>query len=254
MEDCRIGKELKQSTCRYVKECKRGWTRNEKFVCRKTNRRLVDPNEFTVRKPVRKFTSKSKATKESSSNSDKPLRKFTSKSKATKESSTNSDIPLRKFATKGKSKRVSFENQPPNEDNQLSPPLRKFTSKKPKQAKKQSKVGNSFMYTHPNGRKEKVKVTAIGPTGQLEVHIPSLADEVQGKPKFKKNQKVFIIFKNGMAKESGMITHVYADTREYSVRVGQGIMPRVKERNLRDFSDFKRVNSTIGSYYLPKNA
>ena len=123
-------------------------------------------------------------------------------------------------------------------------------SKKPK---KQLKVGDSYMYTHPNGRKEMVKVTAIGPQGQLEIHIPSLADEVAGTPKFKKNQKVFIIYKNGMAKESGMITQVYADTREYNVRVGQGIMPHVKERHLRDFGDFKKVNSTIGSYYLPKN-
>lgn len=217
MEDCRIGKELKQSTCRYVKECKRGWSRNEKFICRKTNKRLVDPNDMTVRKA---------------------------------RNSPNSNVPLRKFVTKGKSKRVSFENE-----NELSPPLRKFTAKtkKTKKPKKQLKVGDSYMYTHPNGRKEMVKVTAIGPQGQLEIHIPSLADEVAGTPKFKKNQKVFIIYKNGMAKESGMITQVYADTREYNVRVGQGIMPHVKERHLRDFGDFKKVNSTIGSYYLPKN-
>ena len=227
MEDCRIGKELKQSTCRYVKECKRGWTRNEKFICRKTNKRLVDPIDMTVRK--------------ARSNSKTPIRKYTSKSK-----SPNSNTPL-KFVTKGKSKRVSFENE-----NELSPPLRKFTART-KRPKKQLKVGNSFMYTHPNGRKEKVKVTGIGPQGQLEVHIPTLADKVAGEPKFKKNQKVFIIYKNGMAKESGMITQVYADTREYNVRVGQGIMPRVKERNLRDFGDFKKVNSTIGSYYVPKN-
>ena len=38
--DCKEGKELKQSTCRYVKKCKPGWTRNEKFICRKTTRRL----------------------------------------------------------------------------------------------------------------------------------------------------------------------------------------------------------------------
>lgn len=229
MEDCRIGKELKQSTCRYVKECKRGWTRNEKFICRKTNKRLVDPIDMTVRKS-------------SSSNSNVPLRKF-----VTKSNSSNSNVPLRKFVTKGKSKRVSFENE-----NVLSPPLRKFTAKT-KKTKKQLKVGNSYMYTHPNGRKEMVKVTGIGPQGQLEIHIPSLADEVAGTPKFKKNQKVFIIYKNGMAKESGMITQVYADTREYNVRVGQGIMPHVKERHLRDFGDFKKVNSTIGSYYVPKN-
>ena len=40
MEDCRIGKELKQSTCRYVKKCQPGWSRNKKFICRKTIRRL----------------------------------------------------------------------------------------------------------------------------------------------------------------------------------------------------------------------
>ena len=42
MGDCRIGKELKQSTCRYVKKCPPGWSRNEKFICRKTTRRLQD--------------------------------------------------------------------------------------------------------------------------------------------------------------------------------------------------------------------
>ena len=40
MTDCTIGKELKQSTCRFVKECKRGYTRNDKFICRKTSRRV----------------------------------------------------------------------------------------------------------------------------------------------------------------------------------------------------------------------
>ena len=39
MEDCTIGKELKQSTCRYVKKCKPGWIRNDKYICRKTLRR-----------------------------------------------------------------------------------------------------------------------------------------------------------------------------------------------------------------------
>ena len=39
MGDCTIGKELKQSTCRYVKQCKPGWSRNDKFICRKTLRR-----------------------------------------------------------------------------------------------------------------------------------------------------------------------------------------------------------------------
>ena len=40
MGDCTVGKELKQSTCRYVKQCKPGWTRNDKFICRKTLRRI----------------------------------------------------------------------------------------------------------------------------------------------------------------------------------------------------------------------
>jgi hypothetical protein len=39
MGDCTVGKELKQSTCRYVKKCKPGWVRNNKFICRKTLRR-----------------------------------------------------------------------------------------------------------------------------------------------------------------------------------------------------------------------
>ena len=40
MSDCTVGKELKQSTCRYVKNCKPGFTRNDKFICRKTSRRV----------------------------------------------------------------------------------------------------------------------------------------------------------------------------------------------------------------------
>jgi hypothetical protein len=39
MGDCTVGKELKQSTCRYVKKCKPGWVRNDKYICRKTLRR-----------------------------------------------------------------------------------------------------------------------------------------------------------------------------------------------------------------------
>ncbi len=39
MGDCTVGKELKQSTCRYVKKCQPGWTRNDKYICRKTLRR-----------------------------------------------------------------------------------------------------------------------------------------------------------------------------------------------------------------------
>jgi len=202
MEDCRIGKELKQSTCRYVKECKRGWSRNEKFICRKTNRRLVDPNELTVRK----FTSK----KSPKSNS-RPLRK-----------------------------RVSFVNQPENEVSQTKSKLTKS---------KQLKKGNSFMFTHPDGRKEKVKVTGVGSNGQLEVHIPSLADEVADS-KFKKNEKVFFIYKTG-AKEQGIIKNVYDG--EYDVQLLAPLrIQRIKESRLRAMSDYKRIDTF--PYYVLKNA
>ena len=40
MGDCTVGKELKQSTCRYVKKCKPGWVRNDKYICRKTLRKI----------------------------------------------------------------------------------------------------------------------------------------------------------------------------------------------------------------------
>jgi len=50
MEDCRKDKELKQSTCRYVQKCPDGWTRNKKFICRKTTRRLVKPKPKTKSK------------------------------------------------------------------------------------------------------------------------------------------------------------------------------------------------------------
>ena len=34
--DCRIGKTLNPKTCVYVKDCKPGFSRNARFVCRKT--------------------------------------------------------------------------------------------------------------------------------------------------------------------------------------------------------------------------
>jgi hypothetical protein len=206
MEDCRIGKEFKESTCRYVKSCRRGWSRNDKFVCRKTTRRLVD---------------------------------------------TNSPSPV---AT-----RVHFENE-------LSPrnnTVRKFTkSKEPKKSGStrngtftplktgKLKVGNSFTYTHPDGRKEKVKVTGVGSKGQLEIHIPSLANNVAQEPKFKKNQKVFFIYRTG-TKEQGVIKNVYAG--EYDVQLlSPPRMKRIKEKNLRAMSDYKLIDTF--PYYVLKNA
>jgi predicted NAD-dependent protein-ADP-ribosyltransferase YbiA (DUF1768 family) len=41
--DCRIGKELNPKTCVYVKECEPGYTRNERFLCRK-NTQKKKPN------------------------------------------------------------------------------------------------------------------------------------------------------------------------------------------------------------------
>lgn len=204
MEDCRIGKELKQSTCRYVKECKRGWTRNDKFICRKTERRLKDPNE-----PVRKFTTK------------KELRKFTVRPLSVIEENRSP----RKFSVKSNTKTFS----------QLRTP-RKLN------------VGNSFTYKHPDGRKEKVRVTGVGPNG-VEVHIPSLANEVANS-KFKKNEKVFFIYKTGM-KEQGIIKKVY--DREYDVQLLAPLrIRRIKERNLRAMSDYKRIEQF--PYYVLKNA
>ena len=100
MEDCREGKELKQSTCRYVKECRPGWTRNEKFICRKTARRLVSPDE-----PVRKFTTARKLSRinENESRSNTKVRSFTTKGKPKEKSRNNSTSKVRSFTTKGKS-------------------------------------------------------------------------------------------------------------------------------------------------------
>ena len=52
MSDCTVGKELKQSTCRYVKNCKPGFTRNDKFICRKTSRRVNTPDSPKPQFPV----------------------------------------------------------------------------------------------------------------------------------------------------------------------------------------------------------
>ena len=199
MEDCRIGKELKQSTCRYVKECKRGWTRNDKFICRKTSRRLNDPENV---KP-RQFTVKTRLS---------PIVENTPRTVKTPKSRAQSKIN-------------TF-----------------------RELKKDLKVGNSFMYTHPDGRKEKVKVTGVGSKG-LEVHIPSLANEVANS-KFKKNEKVFFIYRTG-TKEQGIIKKVYDG--EYDVQLLAPLrIQRIKEKNLRAMSDYKKID--VFPYYVLKNA
>jgi hypothetical protein len=198
----RIGKEFKQSTCRYVKECKRGWTRNDKFICRKTTRRLSSPEE-----PIRKFTSKTS--------------RKSSKSREQNENENENEPVLREPRPALSRISEQYDNEPYSpalsrisEQNENEPepvrPVKKFTSKgKPKsKTAKTLGIGNTFMYTHPDGRKEKVTVTGIGPNKQLEVHIPSLANKLASKPKLKKNQKVFYIYSSG-TKEQGIIKKVY---------------------------------------------
>jgi hypothetical protein len=247
-EDCRIGKELKQSTCRYVKECKRGWTRNDKFICRKTNRRLVSPKQFTTSDP-----SKAKRASRKSSNVESAPKKFTSAN-----------------PKKAKTAKLSAIE----EGNELSPiapsrstPNKTFTKLKSasKAKSKKYKVGDTFMYTHPDGRKEKATITRLGDNDRLELHIPSLANNWAnyGAPKFKKNQSVFILFNKGKKsemKEQGVIKNVhdgyydYAAKKvimpEYDVKVGQGFLPNVKEKFLRAFSDYKLLDGAFPEYVL----
>jgi len=268
MEDCRIGKELKQSTCRYVKECKRGWTRNDKFICRKTHRRLVSPKQFTTSDP-------SKAKRASRKGSvdfdfETSPKKFTStnpekaKSASKKFSSSN---PEKAKPGKAKSSKLSVIE----EGNEFTPrassrstPNKTFTKLKSK-SKKKYEVGNTFIYTHPDGRKEKATITRLGNNDRLELHIPSLANNWAnyGAPKFKKNQRVFILFNKGKKsemKEQGVIVNVhdgyydYATKEvimpEYDVKVGQGFLPSVKEKFLRAFSDYKLLDGPFPEYVL----
>jgi len=255
MEDCRIGKELKQATCRYVKECKRGWTRNDKFICRKTERRLKDPNE-----PIRKFTTKGKLSRiEENSSSPKPIRQFTkgklSRIEENSQENSSSPKPIRQF-TKGKNRE--------NLGTYGERPIRSFTSRGKSRLnsgtfsklKSKLKVGNSFVYAHPDGRTEKVKVTGVGPKG-LEIGLPNfLANEWNNGPKFKKNQKVFYIYKNG-TKEQGTIQKVYADEENYKHEYDVQLLTpprikRLKERNLRAMSDYRQIDKF--PYYVLKNA
>lgn len=225
-EDCRIGKELKQSTCRYVKECKRGWTRNDKFICRKTNRRLVSPKQFTTSDP----------------------------SKAKRASRKVDSVDVSKSFTRTNPRKA----KPAIEDNEFSPrassrstPNKTFTKLKSK-SKKKYEIGNTFIYTHPNGRKEKATVTRVGDNDKVELHIPSLSNNwaKYGAPKFKKNQKVFFIYKSGM-KEQAVVKKVYDG--EYDVYlVTQQRIKRVKENQIRALSDYKLIDEF--PYYVSKSA
>ena len=246
LEDCRIGKELKQSTCRYVKECKRGWTRNDKFICRKTNRRLVSPKKFTTSDP-------SKA-KRASRKVDSAPKSFTSanpgKAKSASKKSFTSANP-RKAKSVVKLSAI-------NEGNDLSPsassrstPNKTFTKLKSAKSKsKKYKVGNTFMYVHPDGHKEKATVTRLGNNDRLELHIPSLATNWanHGRAKFVKNQRVFYIYKTG-AKELGVIKKVYDG--EYDVQLSAPPrIKRIKEKNLRSMFEYKKIDKF--PYYVLK--
>lgn len=234
-EDCRIGKELKQSTCRYVKECKRGWTRNDKFICRKTNRRLVSPKKFTTSDP-----SKAK--------------------RASRKGSINFDFETvpKKFTSANPGRAKTAKLSTVEEGNDFTPrlssrstPNKTFTKLK-SGTKSKYKVGNTFMYTHPDGRKEKAKVTRLGNNNRVELHIPSLAKNWSnyGAPKFKKNQKVFFIYKSGM-KEQAVVKKVYDG--EYDVYLNtQQRIKRVKEQQIKALSDYKKVDEF--PYYVLKNA
>lgn len=43
--DCRTGKILNPKTCVYVKECRPGYVRNTKFMCRKTSQKRNRPKK-----------------------------------------------------------------------------------------------------------------------------------------------------------------------------------------------------------------
>ena len=222
-EDCRIGKELKQSTCRYVKECKRGWTRNDKFICRKTNRRLVSPKKFTTSDP--------------------------SKAKVASRGSKNTKTFKSVNPRKSKLSPVEEGNEFTPRASSRSTPNKTFTKLK-SASKKKYEVGNTFMYTHPDGRKEKATVTRIGENDRLELHIPSLTNNWAnyGLAKFVKNQRVFYIYKTG-AKELGVIKKVYDG--EYDVQLSAPPrIKRIKEKNLRSMFEYKKIDTF--PYYVLK--
>jgi hypothetical protein len=255
-EDCRIGKELKQSTCRYVKECKRGWTRNDKFICRKTNRRLVSPKKFTTPDPSKSKRASRKVDSEVDFDFESVPKKFTSTNPEKVKSVSKKSFTSAKPGKSKTSKLSAIE-----EGNEFSPlassrstPNKTFTKLKSasKAKSKKYKVGNTFMYTHPDGRKEKATVTRLGENDRLELHIPSLANNWAnyGAPKFKKNQKVFFIYKSGM-KEQAIVKKVYDG--EYDVYLNtQQRIKRVKENQIKAMSDYKQIDEF--PYYVLKSA
>jgi len=169
MEDCRKDKELKQSTCRYVKKCDPGWTRNEKFICRKTTRRLRNVVNNVVH-----FNSQNSIVSPNLENNE------------------YKHVYENKQYREAKGVRKTNRNQP-------KPRTRKS---------RKTKVGNYITYTHPNGRKERAKVMKIREDGAYELYIPSLANEWAG-PTFTKNEIVYYIYKNGMREKAKIMKVVH---------------------------------------------
>ena len=183
MEDCRKDKELKQSTCRYVKKCDPGWTRNEKFICRKTTRRLR--------------------------NNDNNVVHFNSQNSIVSPNLENNEF-----------KHV-YENKQQKEAKRVRKTTFKKNRNQPKPRSRKSrktKVGNYINYTHPDGRKERAKVMKIRPEdGAHELYIPSLDNEWSG-PTFKKNEIAYYIYKNGM-REKATILKVVNQGEYYEIHL-----------------------------------
>jgi hypothetical protein len=208
--------------------------RNDKFICRKTNRRLVSPKQFTTTDPSK---AKRASRKVSVDFENEPKKSFTSAN------------PEKAKTAKLFTIEEGNENSP--KASSRSTPNKTFTKLKSK-SKKKYEVGNTFMYTHPDGRKEKATVTRVGDNDRLELHIPSVSDNwaKYGAPKFKKNQKVFFIYKSGM-KEQADVKKVYDG--EYDVYLNtQQRIKRVKENQLRAMSDYKLIDEF--PYYVLKSA
>ena len=143
---------------------------------------------------------------------------------------------------KPRTKQTTFlnENEPPRKPRTkktTNEPSRKSRSK-PKS--KKTKVGNFITYTHPDGRKERAKVTGIR-DGKYELHIPSLGDEwvKQGAARFKKGETVFFMYRTGM-REKSIVKRVINGGEMYEVYLtSQQIHKTVPEKKLRKLDSFE---------------
>ena len=59
--DCRTGKTLNPHTCVYVKDCKPGYMRNNKFQCRKYSKTISNAKNKVKSKSIRNTTNKVKS-------------------------------------------------------------------------------------------------------------------------------------------------------------------------------------------------